>query len=249
MDIGIFLTYEGQVVQFPVNPSKIEVQSSANNKNTEIITIGDIVIPKLPKLHTVKWDSFFPYESWWTGVRTKGGFRSAQFYLDFINKIRQDCKPCRLTVTGIEVVGGMGYDQEVVIEDFSYYHQGGDHEDTYYSIAFKEYKDYSIFLLDTSAKTTTPAAKTETPKVTTEVGTQQPQAPVTPAPKQITIGCDVILNGRVHYDSYGSKPGKTFTNYKGKVNLINKKGTHPYHVTTPSGGWLGWVTEGSVTLA
>ena len=51
------------------------------------------------------------------------------------------------------------------------------------------------------------------------------------------------------YDSYGAKPGKTFTNYKGKVNFINKKGTHPYHVTTPSGGWLGWVTAGSVTLA
>lgn len=242
MDIGIFLTYEGQVVQFPVNPEKFEVESSTNNSDTEIIQIGDIVIPKLPKLETIRWESFFPYESWWTGVRTKGGFRSAQFYLNLINKIRTDCKPCRLTVTGIEVVGGIGYDHDVVIEDFTYYHQGGDHEDTYYSISFKEYKDYSISLLES------PKAR-EKPKVVTDVGTVQPQAPVTPAPKEITIGCDVILNGRVHYDSYGSKPGKTFTNYRGKVNLINKKGSHPYHVTTPSGGWLGWVTAGSVVLA
>ena len=101
MDIGIFLTYNGQVVQFPVNPEKIEVSSSSNNLDTEIITIGDIVVPKLPQLDKISWDSFFPYESWWTGVRTKGSFRSAQFYLDLINQIRQDCKPCRLTVTGI----------------------------------------------------------------------------------------------------------------------------------------------------
>ena len=101
MDIGIFLTYNGQVVQFPVNPEKIEVSSSSNNLNTEIITIG----------------------------------------------------------------------------------------------------------------------------------------------------CDVILNGRVQSDSYGSKPGKTFTNYRCKISLINKKGSHAYHVTTPDGSWLGWVTEESVVLA
>lgn len=242
MDIGIFLTYRGQVVQFPVNPEKIEVSSSSNNLDTEIITIGDIVVPKLPQLDKISWDSFFPYESWWTGVRTKGSFRSAQFYLDLINRIRQDCKPCRLTVTGIESVGGMGYDREVVIEDFTYYHQGGDHEDTYYSITFKEYKDYSISVLATTSTNSSTRAKTE-------VGTVQPTAKVTPTPKQITIGCDVILNGRVHSDSYGAKPGKTFTNYRGKISLINKKGSHAYHVTTPDGSWLGWVTEESVVLA
>ena len=135
----------------------------------------------------------------------------------------------------------MGYDREVVIEDFTYYHQGGDHEDTYYSISFKRYQPYGVYIISKTAAT----AQVNT----TAVGTVSPHAKVTPAPKEITIGCDVILNGRVHYDSYGSKPGKTFTNYKGKVNLINKKGSHPYHVTTPSGGWLGWVTKESVVLA
>ena len=53
MDIGIFLTYNGQVVQFPVNPEKIEVSSSSNNLDTEIITIGDIVVPKLPQLDKI----------------------------------------------------------------------------------------------------------------------------------------------------------------------------------------------------
>lgn len=235
MDIGIFIEYDGQVVQIPVNPPTFDVKTSGNNETAEIITLGEVVIPKKKKLSGISWECFFPYEDWHPAIRTKGGFRSASFYLEFLDKIRDDCKPCHLTVTGI------GFDEDVVIESFDYYHQAGDHEDTYYSISFKKYQSYSVAII---AKDSVLTQLNKTP-----VGTVSPQAKVTPAPKEITIGCDVILNGRVHYDSYGSKPGKTFTNYRGKVNLINKKGSHPYHVTTPSGGWLGWVTKESVVLA
>lgn len=237
MDIGIFLEYEGRVVQIPVNPETFNVSVDGNNEVMEIISAGEIVIPRNRQLAEIEWESFFPYESWHPAVRTKGAFESAQFYLDFIEKIRNDCKPCHLTVTGI------GFDQDVVIESFEYYHQAGDHEDTYYSISLKEYKPYGVSIIAKDVANKSSASNT------TAVGTAPPKAETPAKPKEITIGCDVILNGRVHLDSYGSKPGKTFTNYKGKVNLINKKGTHPYHVTTPSGGWLGWVTEGSVKLA
>ena len=235
MDIGIFIEYNGQVVQIPVNPQTFNVNTSGNNTTTEIITLGEIVIPKKKKLSSISWESFFPYESWYPAIRTKGGFKSAQFYLDFLDKIRDACKPCHLTVSGI------GFDDDVVIDSFKYYHQAGDHEDTYYSITFTRYQPYGVSIISKTAATNQVK--------TTSVGTVSPQAAANPTPKEITIGCDVILNGRVHYDSYGSKPGKTFTNYKGKVNLINKKGSHPYHVTTPSGGWLGWVTKESVVLS
>ncbi|MDE7060884.1 MAG: hydrolase, partial [Lachnospiraceae bacterium] len=56
----------------------------------------------------------------------------------------------------------------------------------------------------------------------------------------------VLVNGRLHRDSYGNGPGQTKNNYRGKINFINQKGSHPYHVTTPTGGWLGWVTADSV---
>lgn len=231
MDIGIFITYDNRVVQMPVNPPKFSVSTDGNNATTEIIDLGEIAIPKKPKLSTIEWETFFPYESWNPAVRTYGEFKSAKFYVDFINKIRNDCKPCRLTVTGI------GFDDEVVIDAFSYYHQAGDHEDTYYSISFTKYRPYNVSVL-----------ATESGEKSSTMGAASPNAPAVHA-TDITIGCDVILNGQVHYSSYGAKPGKTFTNYKGKVNLINKKGSHPYHVTTPSGGYLGWVTKESVVLA
>lgn len=234
MDIGIFIEYNGQVVQIPVNPQTFNVKTSGNNVTTEIITLGQIVVPKKKKLSSISWECFFPYEDWYPAIRTKGGFRSASFYLDFLNKIRDDCKPCHLTVTGI------GFDEDVVIDSFDYYHEAGDHEDTYYSITLTRYQNYGVSIIsktDLKNQLKSPAS----------IGSGTSQA--APAPTQITVGCDVILNGRVHYDSYGSKPGKTYTNYKGKVSLINKKGSHPYHITTPSGEWLGWVTEESVVLA
>lgn len=237
MDIGIFIEYGGRVIQIPVNPETFKVTTAGNNKTSEIISLGEIVIPKKKKLSSIEWKCFFPYADWYPAIRTKGDFRSSQFYVDFIEQIREDCKPCHLTVTGID------FDSDVAIETFDYEHQAGDHEDKYYTIKFKKYQPYGVSILSTETSAAAPG------KPTTTVGTVAPKAKASPVAEQITVGCDVILNGRVHRDSYGSNPGKTFTNYKGKVNLINKKGSHPYHVTTPSGGWLGWVAEGSVKLS
>lgn len=234
-DIGIFLNYEDEVVQIPVNPSELQVSAEGNNKTVEIIQLGDISILKKRKLQTISWDSWFPYDSWFPSIRTKGQFKRPDFYVDYIEQIRDNCKPCRLIVTGI------GINMQVSIEGFSYTHKAGEHEDKYYSISLKEWKPYKIIPVATD--------QSDLNRWGAKMGTttQKPAAPAV-APKQVTIGCDVILNGTVHYDSYGAKPGKTFSNYKGKVNFINMKGSHPYHVTTPSGGWLGWVVSSAVQV-
>lgn len=234
MDIGIFIEYNKRIVQIPVNPEKFEVSTEGNNQTEEIIDLGEIVIPRKKKLSTIGWSSFFPYEPWFSAVRTKAHFQPPRFYLEFIDKIRDDRKPCHLTVTGI------GFDGDVVIESFNHYHQAGDHEDTYYTISFKKYVPYAVSILSKDKKNNNTSKKNSTSNKNSSTSVKA---------KDITVGCEVILNGTVHLDSYGSKPGKSFTNYKGKVNLINKKGSHPYHVTTPSGGWLGWVTKESVVLA
>lgn len=234
MDIGFFINYDGQVVQLPVNPEKVEVKYGGNNSKTEIIQLGEINLLKDRKLAEISFKSFFPQNDWFPAVRTRGQFKTPDFYKDFFTGIQEDKKPCRLIITGLNIT------MKTSIENFSYYHQGGDHEDAYYSVDFKEYRDYHIAQLAIDSSLNSIVAPKDSPI---------PAPAKTTAPDQITIGCDVILNGTVHYDSYGSKPGRTFSNYKGKVSLINIYGSHPYHVTTPTGGWLGWVTKESVVLA
>lgn len=235
-DIGIFFTYKNRVIQLPVNPEKITVTISGNNETVEVISLGELNQLKHRKLKEISFKSFFPYDSWFPAIRTKGDFKRPKFYKKFFETLFDNRQPALLTITGIDI------DMYVSVEDFEYSHQAGDHEDAYYSLDLKEYVHHKIQEIPLES-TATPASanSTEQSSQTTEIVSS-----ITPA--EITIGCDVILNGTVHYDSYGSKPGKTFSNYKGKVNFINKKGSHPYHVTTPSGGWLGWVLESAVEV-
>lgn len=233
MDIGFFIEYNNQVIQLPVNPEKVSVAYKGNNKSTEIIKLGEITLLKDRKLADISFESFFPQYDWFPAVRTRGDFRGPEFYKAFIQLIMDSKKPCRLVVTGINI------SMQCSIEKFDYYHKSGDHEDAYYSIGFKEYREYHITPIGVDPSMS--SSKSYNSAVS------GPAIPV--SPKKITIGCTVILNGRVHLDSYGSKPGKLFTNYRGVVNLINSKGSAPYHITTPSGGWLGWATAESVVLA
>lgn len=232
MDIGFFFEFEKTVIQLPVNPDKIEVSYKGANKTTEIIKLGEVNILKDRKLADIKFESFFPELAWFPAIRTTGDFKSAQFYKDYFLTAFQNKKPLRFIVTGLNI------NMLVSVEEFTFYHQAGDHEDAYYNLDLKEYRSFKITEIAV-ADTATPAV--EVPKVSASA----PARPNT----DIVIGSNVILNGRVHYDSYGAKPGKTFTNYKGKINLINLKGTHPYHVTTPTGGYLGWVKKENLTLA
>lgn len=237
MDIGFFINYDNQVVQLPVNPESVSVSYSGNNSTTEIIKLGEINLLKDRKLAEIQFESFFPEEEWFPAIRTRGEFKKPQFYKDFFTGIQAARKPCRLVITGIDI------SMKCSVEQFKFTHQSGDYEDAYYSLSFKEYRDHQI--TQVAILSSNSSSNSSSSSSNTQVAT--PGKAV--APTNITIGCSVILNGRVHYNSYGAKPGKTFKNYKGKINFINTKGSHPYHVTTPSGGWLGWVTKESVVLA
>lgn len=236
-DIGLFFEYEGQILQLPVNPEKLEVSYSGNNKNVEIIKLGEISILKKKKLGNIKFSSWFPYQSWWTGVRTKGEFKSVDTYKEFFTRLQDMGKPCRFIVTGIN------YNTLVSVENFSYYNQGGDYEDCYYSLELKEYVPYHVKIL-------TPVISNQGVSTTTQelpvIGSMDKP---TVQPEKITVGCSVILNGALHSDSYGNGLGQTKSNLKCKVNFIKKGRTCPYHVTTDGGSWLGWVKESDVNLA
>ncbi len=247
MDIGIFIEYDNRVVQIPVNPKTFKVDTAGNNDTAEIISLGEIVIPRKKKLSGISWDSFFPYESWHPAIRTKGDFKSAAFYLNFLDTIREDRRPCHLTVTGI------GFDDEVVIESFDYHHQAGDHEDTYYTITFKQYQPYAVSIvskvdIEAQLKQDNTPVKDNT-SVEVSLGKPPSDSAIVITPTKFTIGARVTLNGTVYKTSYGGGPGKSFTNHYVKIDLINNKGTHPYHVAEFGGTALGWVTENSLSLS
>ncbi|MGL4875182.1 MAG: hydrolase [Clostridium sp.] len=226
--MNIFMEYENRVIQFPVSPEELMVKCEGKNEVKEIVKLGDISIAKDVGLSEIEFESFLPSENVYPFITTKNKFEKPPFYLDIINKIRKDKKPVRFIVDKTKI------NLLVLIESFDYGYKFGD-EDVYYTIRLKEYREVKVKEVKISNNESKPSKKEE-PK----------RAPATN--KKVTTGCNVIVNGRLHRDSYGAGPGQTRKNYKGKVNFIQNGRKCPYHVTTPSGGWLGWVFKDAIKV-
>lgn len=236
--IEIFIEYENQIVAFPVNPEELRLVRESDNETTDIVSLGEINMLKATKLATLQFDSFFPPNKDASYVLTKGDFRPPNFYIDFLEKIRQSKKACRFIVSDTKI------NMLASIETFEYAWRAGPLGEVYYTLGVKEFKPYSV----KEVKITDYGPnRPKTKNVNTAVSIAKP-APSAPAKKNVYAGCTVIVNGQLHRDSYGAGPGQWRRNFRGKINFINTKGSHPYHVTTMDGGWQGWVLASAVEV-
>lgn len=240
----IFIEYDSRVVKFPVNPEEIKLCRDSNNETAEIISLGEINILRETKLSTLEFDCFFPGDKDRAYVLTRGDFRSPNFYIDFLEKIRQAKKPCRFIVSGTKI------NMLCSIEVFNYGIQAGPVGDICYTLGIKEFRSFNVKEVKIndygSYRPKTKNVNTGA-TVTSPTSAKATKAPA-PAKKTPYAGCTVRVNGQLHRDSYGKGPGQWRRNYIGKINFINLKGSHPYHITTPSGGWQGWVLASAVEV-
>lgn len=220
----------------PIAPSKMQMKINGNNKTLTLINGEEINMLKKPGLTEISFDLLLPNVQY-PFATYKSGFVDAKYFLDSLEEMKTSEEPFQFIVTRAFPNGKMLFDtnMKVSLEDYSILEDKKEGFDVVVSVKLKQYRDFGT----KTCKVSKP--KDEKPKVS------KPNKPKRKAnPKKIGIGSTVIVNGRLHRDSYGNGAGQTRTNYKGKVNFINMKGSHPYHVTTPDGGWLGWVTASSV---
>lgn len=253
-EIGLFFNFEGQSIQLPINPEKLEVTYSGNNKTVEIIQLGEVNILKKKNLATIKFNSWFPYESWFPYVKTKGQFKSCDFYDSFFRKLQDEAKPARFIVTGYN------FNTLVSVEDYQCYHQGGDYEDLYYSLSLKEYVEYSVQTLGTTLSNAGMTNDNRTENwdlpVIGSMDNENWELPVIGSmdkpiikPEKITIGCSVILNGDLYDVFNGVDKLSTKSNLKCKVLYIKNDAPCQYHLCDDNGKWLGWAKKSDVQIA
>lgn len=239
-DIGFFLNHRDRIYQLPVNPESIEVQYPGDNETKQVVSLGEIIVLKGRKLAKLSIESWFPEQEWYPGIRTQGQFLTAAVYDEFLRMVLSTGDFMRLIVTGINL------NMLVGITSYSSRHQAGDHEDLYYKLELSEYRPYSAQQIPITGENIA-----ITQRNVLSLGSSGSGNDTTPpgVPTQITIGSLVLVTGKLFYTSYGQDSGgKTLNKYRGRISHINENGTHPYHVTTPEGSWLGWVTKDSITL-
>lgn len=220
-------------ILLPITPSKIQIKVGNQNKTYNLINDGECNLIKSAGLCEISFDALLPNQIY-PFATYNDGFISIDTYLKALEKlkqvpfmfkiIRKDAQNNNLHNTNLKV----SLESYTIKEDFTY------GNDTLVSISLKEFKECVT-------KTYVETSNADTDDVTINV-VENRTADVT----QIVIGSTVVVNGVLHRDSYGNGSGQTRTNYTGKVNFINTKGSHPYHVTTPDGGWLGWVLASAV---
>ncbi|MDZ4991894.1 hypothetical protein GNF80_02770 [Clostridium perfringens] len=229
MSIGIFMEYRGLLIQFPINPEELKVKKEGSNETKEVVKLGEVNIARETKLSTVEFESFLPERNIYPFIRTKNQFEGPKYYIDFIEKVRNEKKPIRF------IVSDTGINFMALIESFEYGYKFGSN-DVNFTISLKEFREVRV----KEVKVTNYASNR--PNRSTENNRSNSSGKVTP-------GCTVIVNGRLHRDSWGSGPGMTLRNYKGKINFVKTDGRkYPYHVTEMNGGWMGWVTKESVRV-
>lgn len=221
----------------PVTPVKLQIKINNANGTLTLINEGEINILRTPGLTDIEFECSIPQVEYpFASYESK--FQSASYFLDYFERLKVEKKPFQFIVSRVMPDGKelFSTDIKVSMEDYRITEQAKDGFDLTVKIKLRQYRDYGIKTVDIVEKDSESKATMDKSRAKSTVQSSKP----------IGIGSDVIVNGQLHRDSYGNGPGQVKSNYRGKINFINKKGSHPYHVTTPSGGWLGWVTAGSV---
>jgi hypothetical protein len=146
-------------IELPVNPQEVAISYPANPTNYDVEGLGDIVIPRIPKLATMSFESFFPRQMLYQSVVNSDKWYTPEWYVTFFRKLQRDRTPFELTIVrgsdnlreydqyGNSYLNKTDYFDTVfpkaVVLDLTFTDKGGEPGDVYYSMMISEYRDAS----------------------------------------------------------------------------------------------------------
>jgi hypothetical protein len=224
-----FADIGGDTIEFPVNPKEYTISYPADHKTYDILDIGEIIVPRLPSLMEVSWDSYFPGNSDDPLIYGHDWMEPGD-YVEAIKDAMDNQEICDLVISRYDAGGSRMYDTNIsaVIADFETTEKGGEAGDVYYKIKFKEYRNYAPIKI--------PMPDNKNPDNSANDG--ESQRAVSPA-LELRVGAAVIANGTYYSSSYGDKPTGTANNLSTVVSRIIPDASRPYPILI--GGSRGWI--------
>lgn len=159
-DYKIWFRVSGyDVIPLPVNPSDVTISYPGNPSNYDVEGLGEIIIPRIPKLATVSFESFFPREKIWLSMVNYDSWYPPEWYVNFFRNIQKSRQPFELTIArGYDTLkeyddnGNFSFSRteyfdtvlsKAVLLDLSISDKGGEPGDVYYNMSISEYRDAS----------------------------------------------------------------------------------------------------------
>ncbi len=224
-----FADIGGDTIEFPVNPKEYTISYPADHKTYDILDIGEIIVPRLPSLMEVSWDSYFPGNSDDPLIYGHDWMEPGD-YVEAIKDAMDNQEICDLVISRYNAGGSRMYDTNIsaVIADFETTEKGGEAGDVYYKIKFKEYRNYTPIKIPLQNNNNTDSSSTSD-------NSQRAESPAL----ELRVGAAVIANGTYYSSSYGDKPTGTANNLSTVVSRIIPDASRPYPILI--GGSRGWI--------
>lgn len=156
-DYRIWFKVDGySEIELPVNPQEVSISYPANPTNYDVEGVGDIIVPRIPKLATMSFESFFPREQVYLSVINSDSWYRPDWYVSFFRQLQMSRKPFELTIVrgydrireydeyGNSYLNRTDYYDTVmkaVLLDITVTDKGGEPGDIYYNMTISEYRD------------------------------------------------------------------------------------------------------------
>lgn len=166
---GVYLAEENGVgFRLPINPEHINIEQDADHQTETVIKVGEVVLPRLPKLRRIKFGSFWPRV--WYPFSTSAQFFEPKWYIEKIQAWRQDKKILQFIIDG-----PTQENISVIIERFAVSENVGYEGEPKYEIALIEYRYIAPKKVQIKTQTTKSASQ------------PPPKRPTTQKPKTYTL--------------------------------------------------------------
>lgn len=149
-------SFEYSLIELPVNPQDVTITYPANPTNYDVEGVGEIIIPRIPRLANLTFESFFPREAIYFSGANSDSWYSPEWYVNFFRNLQLSREPFELTIVrGSEIyyegdsvfpTHQQFFDtvlDKAVLLDLSISDKGGEPGDVYYSMTISEYRDAS----------------------------------------------------------------------------------------------------------
>lgn len=241
-DTMIYIKIGGKRYALPVNPEELQVAHSNTDKTAEIAGLGEVLIPQKPALREISFSSFLP------GYRSDPwvhGSASARSLAKALERAWKARTKCRLIISR-----SIDYDtnMQCLISDLKFSDRGGEPDDLYYEVTFREYRSYGVSQMTVinSAGTavTGPGAAL---MQGAEQGSKAILASVTAVREmdtpQMVVGASLVLNGTYYRTSAADLILGTASGETAALTRIEQGTAAPYYVAG-----YGWFKTDAVSL-
>lgn len=238
----IYVKINGRKYTLPVNPEEIQVTHPYVDKTAEVAGVGEILIPQKPGLREVTFSSFLPGDDNDPYVHD---YRSARSIAKALERAWKERTICRFIISR-----SIDYDTNMrcVITDWKISDRGGEPNDLYYEITFREYRSYGVSQMtvinETGTAVTGPGANL-TPadgqlSVRIDASTTTQRAVDNPV---LVVGASVRLNGTAYTSSAATDASGVQNGVLALLTRIESGNPAPYYVAG-----FGWFKGDALTL-